>query len=199
MPTPHTRLLALAGAAPDSLLVVAREALADGETERMSALLALLTDEVPRVPDFAPAAPAETDAAVVEALAHLPVTACWVALRDARDPVHLVRTAAAADLPAVTAAVQRALESAGESVPRVEVFGPSTPLPDYHEAALLAATLLWSDTIAHDLITEVDERQHLLDYLGDEAVDPVPAPMATLTHLDRHRSAPAPAPLSQAS
>ncbi|WP_424187003.1 hypothetical protein ACOBQX_03985 [Actinokineospora sp. G85] len=199
MPTPHTRLLALAGAAPDSLLVVAREALADGDTERLTALLALLADEEPRVPDFAPAAPAETDAAVVEALAHLPVTACWVALRDGRDPVHLVRAETAADLPAVTAAVQRALESAGQSVPRVEVFGPATPLPDYHEAALLAATLLWSDStardLAADLLTEVDERQRLLDYLGDEAVDPLPTP----ARLDHYRAAPVSALLSRAS
>jgi hypothetical protein len=80
----------------------------------------------------------------VVAVATQQAQACWVTLRDGTAPVHLVQADSQADLPAITAAVQRALLAARERSPRVEVFGPFDRLPEYHEEALLAARLLWS-------------------------------------------------------
>ncbi|OLR93335.1 hypothetical protein [Actinokineospora bangkokensis] len=209
MPTQHTRLLALAGAVSDGWLVVAREALAAGDAERLTSLfdaLAAATPAAAAVPDFAAGAAEHSaaDRAVVALAAELPITACWRVLRGGTDAVHLVQADEAADLPAVTAAVQAALEAAGEAAPRAEVFGPTTALPAYHEAALLAATLLWSAEPAvgvriartfdgatpdggpffaatRELVVDVDERQRLLDFLGGgEVVAPLPGTLRDL-------------------
>ncbi|WP_258903399.1 hypothetical protein [Actinokineospora sp. UTMC 2448] len=103
-------------------------------------------------------------------------------------------------LTAVTVEVQNALTAAG-AIPRVEVFGADTRLPDYHETALQSAVLLWSATPARpvrvapvfdgasanrgpwfsparELVVDADERQKLLDFLdGGEVV------MAAENHL----------------
>ncbi|WP_189210562.1 hypothetical protein [Actinokineospora fastidiosa] len=103
-------------------------------------------------------------------------------------------------LIAVTVEVQNALTAAG-AIPRVEVFGADTRLPDYHETALQSAVLLWSATPARpvrvapvfdgasanrgpwfsparELVVDADERQKLLDFLdGGEVV------MAAENHL----------------
>lgn len=200
---PHQALLALAGRAPDGWLAIARETLAEGELTRLAGLRAALEPAL-----AARAVPAARSrftpedgtthergdrAVVVAVAAEKEAVACWATVRDGTDRVYLVEAAEGADLPALTVAVQHALAGQGDT-PRVEVFGPATPLPAYHEAALLAATLLWSAAPAtpvriarafdgaspdggpwfepsHELVVDVDERQRLLDFLdGGEVV-----------------------------
>ncbi len=199
----HRELLALAGRAPDGWLAIAREALADGDTARLTALLDVLPEPVPRQHTFAqePGGYEKTDQALVDAVrAH--AAACWASTRDGTDRVYLVQAAAGADLPAVTAAGQQALAPL-EDTPKVEVFGADEPLPDYHERALLAATLLWSATPAgdvrvarafdgagargpwfgvdHELVVDPAERGRLLDFLaGGEVVLTVTARLTDL-------------------
>lgn len=199
MTDPHHALLALAGSVPDGWLAVARDALAEGDTDRLKELHAALEEVGPLIHRvryrFAPggAGYEDTDRAVVTAVtAEGAAAACWAVLRDGSDRVYLVQ-ADGPDLPAVTATVQDVIDKAGDP-PRVEVFGPGTPLPRYHEEALLAATLLWSATpgtgvhIArafdgaspgggpwfgprHQLVEDSGERQRLLDFLsGGEVV-----------------------------
>lgn len=195
---PHQALLACAGRAPDGWLAIAREALADGDLARLADLQAALEPVLasrvvpPARGRFTPdGAHEEADRAVVAAVAAQGGTvACWASTRDGKDRVYLVQ--ANENLPAVTGAVQRALENL--DTPRVEVFGPRTRLPAYHEAALLAATLLWSAEPAapvrvarafdgaspkdgpwfdpsHELVVDMHERQRLLDFLrGGEVV-----------------------------
>lgn len=197
---PHEALLALAGRAPDGWLAIARETLADGDLARLTDLRTALEPvlaarAVPPArhrftPDSEHGTHEESDRAAVAAVAAQEgATACWASTRDGTDRVYLVQ--ADENLPAITVAVQHAL--AGDT-PRVEVFGPRTRLPAYHEAALLAATLLWSAEPAepvriarafdgaspkdgpwfdpsHELVVDVNERQRLLDFLrGGEVV-----------------------------
>ncbi|MGX7828865.1 hypothetical protein ACTG9Q_27620 [Actinokineospora sp. 24-640] len=212
MTDPHTTLLALAGAVPDGWLAVARAALAADDADTLSRLFdALAVVAQPgedRAPEgrFGPGPDGHTpaDRAAAAAVADLPVTACWRAVRDGADAVYLVQTAPDADLPAVAATVQRALAGAGEASPRVEVFGPGTPLPGYHEAALAAAALLWTAapvvpvrvartfdgatpeggpyfSPTRELVVDVEERQRLLDFLGGgEVVAPLPGVLPDL-------------------
>lgn len=58
-------------------------------------------------------------------------------------PSRVVLLSARGDLPAVTAALQRALRAQGESTPRVEVVGQGTPITAYHREALVGSELLW--------------------------------------------------------
>lgn len=184
----HRELLALAGRAPDAWLAIAREALADGETDRLAALLAALDEPKPRQHGFTPEPDGhdEADAAVV-AVAQGRAEACWATMRDGTNRVYLVQAGNDADLPALTAAVQHALDGF-EDTPKVEVFAPDHPLPDYHERALLAATLLWSAeeepevAVArafdgagadgpwfapdHELVVDPAQRRRLLDFLA---------------------------------
>jgi len=195
MPDPHQALLALAGRAPDGWLAIAREALADGDLARLAdlqtALEPVLAARPPAKHQFTPdhGTHEEADRAVVAAVAAQASTAaCWASTRDGKDRVYLVQ--ADEDLPGITAAVQGVLNE----TPRVEVFGPRTRLPPYHEAALLAATLLWSAEPekpvriartfdgaspkdgpwfdpSHELVVDMKERQRLLDFLrGGEVV-----------------------------
>lgn len=191
----HRELLALAGRAPDGWLVIAREALADDDTARLTALLDVLPEEKTssRPHTFAPEPGGyeKSDRAVVDAVrAH--AVACWSTTRDGSDRVYLVQAAEDADLPRLTAAGQHALAPL-EDTPKVEVFGPDDELPEYHERALLAATLLWSAQPAdevrvarafdgagargpwfspdHELVVDPVERGRLLDFLaGGEVV-----------------------------
>ncbi|MFD2420769.1 hypothetical protein [Amycolatopsis pigmentata] len=196
---PHHALLTLAGSVPDGWLAVARDALAAGDTDRLAELRAALEEVAPPTHRaryrFTPhgAGYEDADRAVVSAVtAEGAAVACWAVMRDGSDRVYLVQ-ADGPDLPAVTALAQDAIDEAGDT-PRVEVFGPETPLPRYHEEALLAATLLWAATpgtpvrIArafdgaspgrgpwfgprHQLVEDAGERQRLLDFLsGGEVV-----------------------------
>lgn len=203
---PHTRLLDLAGQVPDGWLAVARDALAAGDHDRLESLFAALerTDAAhgPAGRFQPPDDPGDdTDRAVVGALAPHPAAACWATMRGGRDPVYLVQARPGADLPALTALLQAALAARGEQSPRVEVFAPDAVLPAYHQAALLAAVLLWSAEPAvpvrvartfdgaepargpyfghaRELVVEADERRRLLDFLaGGEVVLPVPDPL----------------------
>lgn len=194
----HRLLLALAGCAPDAWLAIAREALGDGETSRVADLMNVLDDAKtkPRRHTFTPAEPAPADDAVREATSEADheaaAHACWVSLRDGTDRVYLVQAGKDADLPALTAAAQHALAPFMDT-PMVEVFGPDHPLPPYHEQALLAATLLWTNTpeppvavarafdgagedgpffaADHELVVDPAERRRLSDFLaGGEVV-----------------------------
>lgn len=182
----HRELLALAGRAPDAWLVIAREALADGDTGRLDDLIGVL-DESKTQPRQHIFTPADHDAADDAVRVTAGADACWVALRDGTDRVYLVQAGIDADLPAVTVAAQHALAPHLDT-PMVEVFGPDHPLPAYHEQALLAATLLWSATperpvaVArafdgasadgpwfapdHELVVDPAERRRLLDFLA---------------------------------
>lgn len=186
----HGELLALAGRAPDAWLAIAREALADGDTGRVDDLLSVL--DVSKTSNkqhtFTPAGHDAADDAVRTTAG---AAACWVALRDGVDRVYLVQAGIDADLPAVTAAAQHALAPLMDT-PMVEVFGPDHLLPDYHEQALLAATLLWSSPAPevavarafdgagpdgpffaadHELVVDPAERRRLSDFLaGGEVV-----------------------------
>lgn len=191
----HRELLALAGRAPDGWLVIAREALADDDTARLTALLDVLPEEKtrPRRYTFAPEPGGyeKTDRTLVAAV-RTHADACWATTRDGADRVYLVQAKENADLPAVTAAGQKALARL-EDTPKVEVFCPDDELPDYHERALLAATLLWSATPGtpvhvarafdgagvrgpwfspdHELVVDPAERGRLLEFLaGGEVV-----------------------------
>ncbi|GAA3677768.1 hypothetical protein GCM10022267_75740 [Lentzea roselyniae] len=148
----HGRLLALAGCAPDGWLTVARETLAAGATARLEDMFTSLRqfDMSPKPRHFEmPIAQEDpVDRAVVATVAAQRAQACWVTMRDGTAPVYLVQADSEADLPAVTAAVQRALLAARERSPRVEVFAPLSALPEYHEEALLAARMLWSGSPA---------------------------------------------------
>ncbi|WP_447002020.1 hypothetical protein ACRAKI_19965 [Saccharothrix isguenensis] len=204
---PHTRLLDLAGQVPDGWLAVAREALAAGDHGRLEGLITALERAdpggEPAGRSFQPPDDpcSDTDRAVVGVLAPQPVAACWRAMRSGTDPVYLVQARSGADLPALAALLQGALAARGEQSPRVEVFAPDAVLPAYHQAALLAATLLWSAEPAvpvrvartfdgaepargpyfghtRELLVEADERQRLLDFLaGGEVVLPVADPL----------------------
>jgi hypothetical protein len=196
----HGVLLALAGSVPDGWLAAARDALAEGDTNRLDELRAALEEVRPL--DATPRAhyrftPGDTgyekaDRAVVIAVAaEEAAMACWAVMRDGSDRVYLVQ-AGGAGRPAVTAAVQHALDEVGET-PRVEVFGPDTPLPRYHEEALLAATLLWTAVPGapvrvarafdgaspadgpwfgprHQLVEDAGERERLLEFLSSGEV-----------------------------
>lgn len=191
----HRELLALAGRAPDGWLLIAREALADDDTDRLEALLEVLPEEKAkaRPHTFAPEPGGyeKTDRALVKAVREQ-ASACWATTRDGTDRVYLVQAAPGADRAALTAAGQHALASL-EDTPKVEVFGADDPLPAYHERALLAATLLWAAAEAddvhvarafdgagvrgpwfgpdHELVVDPAERERLLDFLsGGEVV-----------------------------
>lgn len=183
----HQDLLARAGFVPDGWLAIAREALADGDTERLEALHVALGSRKSQTAHhvFAPEVVGyeAADAAVIRAAsgAH----ACWATVRDGVDRVYLVQ--ADGDLPAVAAVVQQSLDGLVDT-PIVEVFGPGDMLPDYHERALLAATLLWAkDSVpsvhvarafdgagedgpwfesGHELVVDPAERRRLLDFLA---------------------------------
>lgn len=187
----HHELLALAGRAPDGWLAIAREALADGSADRLAELFAALDpalagDGGANPLRFSPDGRDEHDRALVAAVRAEPgAEACWATTRDGTDRVYLVQ--ADADLPGMAAAAQRVLADL-EDTPRVEVFGRASALPDYHEVALLAATLLWSATpepavllarvfdgagaagpwfdSGHELVVDPAERGVLLDFLG---------------------------------
>ncbi|GAB1515273.1 hypothetical protein [Actinophytocola sp. KF-1] len=191
----HRELLALAGSVPDGWLLIAREALADGDLPRLGALLDVLPSgrATPGKHTFAPEPGGyeKTDRTLVAAV-RTQADACWATTRDGTHRVYLVQAKADADLPAVTAVAQKAL-SRLEDTPKVEVFGPDTELPGYHERALLAATLLWSATpgpdvhvarafdgagvrgpwfaLDHELVVDPAERGRLLRFLaGGEVV-----------------------------
>jgi hypothetical protein len=183
----HQKLLELAGRAPDAWLVIARETLAAGDIADLDRLIAAL-DTSRTSPGRClftpePAGHEDADGALVEAVrAAGEVLACWAVTRDGADRVYLVQ--ADGDLPAITVAGQRALTG---RAPLVEVFAGDEPLPDYHEQALLAATLLWSVTddppvtVAgvfdgadgngpwfapeHELVADRGHRRALLDFL----------------------------------
>lgn len=191
----HRELLARAGRVPDGWLAIARETLADGETDRLEELLAALDESKlhARQHSFVPAPDGheQNDAALVAAVTAADgVEACWATMRDGTDRVYLVQAGVDADLPAVTAAGQHAL-AACQDTPKVEVFGPDHPLPAYHEQALLAATLLWSAAASrpeppvsvarafdgagvdgpwfapdHELVVDPAQRRRLLDFLA---------------------------------
>ena len=174
-----TDLLALAGRAPDGWLAIAREA----EATRLADLLAALDQAKlrSRHHDFVPAPGGHepADHAVIAAVQQ--ADACWATMRDGTDRVYLIQSTVD-----VTAAAQQAL-AAFDDTPKVEVFAPDQPLPDYHEQALLAATLLWSATpeqpvtVArtfdgagtdgpwftpdHELVVDPARRRKLLDFL----------------------------------
>ena len=184
----HRELLALAGRAPDGWLAIAREALGDGDTGRLTDLRAALGEPGVRRYRFAPDPDgyADADAAVVDSVRG-EAEACWATMREGTDRVYLVQARSDTDLPALTVAVQRVLES-WEDTPKVEVFSPDDPLPAYHEQALLASTLLWSAgsapevTVArafdgagidgpwfapdHELVVDPAQRRRLLDFLA---------------------------------
>ena len=191
----HRGLLALAGHAPDGWLVIAREALADDDTARLTALLDVLPEAKvnarPHMFAQEPGGYEKTDKALLDAVREH-ATACWATTRDGADRVYLVQAAHGADLPALTAEGQHALAQL-EDTPKVEVFEEDDELPDYHERALLAATLLWSATpeipvqVArafdgagvrgpwfapdHELVVDPAERGRLLEFLaGGEVV-----------------------------
>jgi hypothetical protein len=63
--------------------------------------------------------------------------------REAR-PVYVIETDLDADLPAVTGAVQAALQDAGEIDPQVETYPIHADLPQYQRQARGASTLLWT-------------------------------------------------------
>ena len=191
----HRELLALAGRAPDGWLVIAREALADDDSARLTALLDVLPEEKTkrREHTFAPEPGGyeKADRTLVAAV-RTRADACWATTRDGADRVYLVQAKEGADLPAVAVAGQKALARL-EDTPKVEVFGPDSELPDYHERALLAATMLWSaapgDPVHvarafdgagvrgpwfspdHELVVDPAERLRLLEFLaGGELV-----------------------------
>jgi hypothetical protein len=58
--------------------------------------------------------------------------------------VYLAEAEAGADVVELVAEIQYALTDASEDTPRVEVFAEGTPLPPYHDAALVGATLVWA-------------------------------------------------------
>ncbi|WP_434444121.1 hypothetical protein [Lentzea sp. E54] len=203
---PHSQLLQLAGQAPDDWLTVARDTLATGAVDRLREMMShvnrVLADREPVADEgrfeAPPHRPGAADRAVVAAAAAHPVEACWLTMRDGTAPVYLLQANDHAPMPAITSAVQRALTNARERSPRVEVFGPLTVLPAYHEAALRAATLLWTSAPAapvrvartfdgaspkggpyfsptRELVVEESERQRLLGFLaGGEVVLSVP-------------------------
>ncbi|MBB4905784.1 hypothetical protein [Actinophytocola algeriensis] len=194
----HRELLALAGRAPDGWLVIAREALADDDTARLTALLDVLPEEKTKSRPYTfapePGGYEKADRTLVAAV-RTHAAACWATTRDGSDRVYLVQATEDTDdtdLPSVAAAGQKALARL-EDTPKVEVFGPDTELPDYHERALLAATLLWSATPGtpvhvarafdgagvrgpwfapdHELVVDPAERGRLLEFLaGGEVV-----------------------------
>ncbi|ASR37011.1 hypothetical protein BAY61_20775 [Prauserella marina] len=141
----HQTLLGVAGAAPDGWLIVARDALAAGDTGRVGELLAALgkAPTSPREHRFTPQPRGHeaADRALVNRIRNT-ATACWATMRDGTDRVYLVQ--ADTGHAAIAGAAQRALLESGVDTPRVEVLGPGQPLPSYHERALLASTLLWS-------------------------------------------------------
>lgn len=191
---PHHALLALAGRVPDGWLAVARDALAEGDTDRLTELCAALEEVGPPSQRaryrFTPAGTGYEDMdreVVTVVAAEGAAVACWAVMRDGRDRVYLVQ-ADGPDLPVVTAIVQDVIDEAGDT-PRVEVFGRETPLSRYHEEALLAATLLWSARPGapvhlarafdgsspdggpwfgprHPLVEDAGERARLLDFLS---------------------------------
>ncbi|MDA3629324.1 hypothetical protein OU415_28110 [Saccharopolyspora sp. WRP15-2] len=183
----HHELLALAGRVPDGWLAIAREALAAGDTARLAALVATLGEPKPQAAQHSftpePHGHEQADSAALAAVRNA-AQACWATTRNGADRVYLVQTEA--DPSTVTAAAHRALAGLVDS-PRVEVFAPDQPLPAYHEQALLAATLLWSETpkpqvrVARafdgataagpwfapdrELVVDPAERRRLLDFL----------------------------------
>lgn len=189
----HELLLELAGRAPDGWLAMARELLAERAWQRFHAQL---DESLPRFEErplpryhFTPESTGdEPDRAAAAAVrSALDAAACWVTSRDDADRVYLVQADDGADLPTITATVQRAI--AGHVSPRVEVFGASTKLPTYHETALRSATLLWSRDpsaevkiartfdgaspaggpwfdSAHELVVDAADRRRILDFLG---------------------------------
>jgi hypothetical protein len=193
----HQELLARAGRVPDGWLAIAREALADGETDRLTELLAALDESRTQARQHtftpAPTGHEKADTALVAAVTAVAgVEACWATMRDGTDRVYCVQAGDDADLPAVTAAGQHALAH-WEDTPKVEAFAHDDPLPAYHEQALLAATLLWSATRGtqvmvarafdgagasgpwfaadHELVVDPAQRRRLLDFLaGGEVV-----------------------------
>lgn len=188
----HRELLRLAGRAPDGWLTVARQTLAAGDLTRLDELRAALdrAGHGPRPHTFTPAGAGHADdRAVVDAVrAVAGAEACWVSLRDGADRVHLVQAAPDTDLPAMTEVAQRVLTG----TPRVEVFSSDERLPEYHELALRAATLLWSARPApqiavarvyggagphgpwfapdHERVTDAAERGRMLDFLNSGEV-----------------------------
>ena len=180
-----TDLLALAGRAPDGWLAIAREA----EDSRLAELIAALDQAKLRARhhDFVPRPDGHEEADRAVLAAARGADACWASMRDGAHRVYLVQSTTD-----VTAAVQQAL-AAFEDTPKVEVFAPDQPLPEYHERALLAATLLWSATpkqpvtVArtfdgagadgpwfapdHERVADPAHRRKLLDFLtGGEVV-----------------------------
>ncbi|MET0133729.1 MAG: hypothetical protein ABW215_09055 [Kibdelosporangium sp.] len=187
---PHSALLALAGRVPDGWLVIARELLADGETDRLTQLRSVVDVRPVGQPRFTPGTESDADRAVAASVEAVPgTTACWAVTRDGIDRMYLVQADDGIDLARLTATVQRAQR--GSTL--VEVFGAATALPAYHEAALLAATLLWSACPdvpvriartfdgagpsgpyfdpSHELTVSIGERAKLMDFLaGGEVV-----------------------------
>jgi hypothetical protein len=203
----HRSLLALAGHVPAAWLEITRETLAAGDTARVNEMVAALTSGRPPSGsryEFIPHAedPKEraTDerrdrALVASVAAAVGPMACWATTattKDGTDRVYLVQADHGADLPALSVAMRRTALGFGGS-PQVEVFGPATPLPAFHERALRAASLLWTTTptapvrvartfdgvcaegpcfaAEHGLVEDLGQRQRLLDFLaGGEVV-----------------------------
>ncbi|RKR86733.1 hypothetical protein BDK92_0998 [Micromonospora pisi] len=154
------------------------------------------------VPYDGPGAADETDRAAVAAVRAqrdegAPLRALWRAWRfpaiDTQWPpprrIYLLQADNEAVLPARAAALQHALELAGESDPQVEAFCDADELPAYQRTALGFSTLLWTaapavaplvarvyDTFdpergpgfdsAHPLL-EGEERDRVLSYLAE--------------------------------
>jgi hypothetical protein len=78
----------------------------------------------------------------------------------------------AAQLPATTATLMRALEATGHSNPLVEVYAPDTDLPAYQQMARGAAALLWTAESAPEV-----EIARVFD-----SVDPVSGPAFDADH-----------------
>jgi hypothetical protein len=93
------------------------------------------------------------DAVVVEAGDRVGgLVALWRAFRhtggNAGQRVYLGEADPDADVAELTAEAQHALAEAGEDPPRVEIFSEGAELAPYHDAALMAATLVWARTDA---------------------------------------------------
>lgn len=167
----HDALLVLAGKAPDDVLAVLRTSLADEEDGEFAqaltavigqvsvsgpdlmALRAAFTLDVPagvgqeRDWRFEPGARDEMDHVALSAARPVGgLKALWRAERDGWDSVYLGEAAPGSDVIELAAEIQHALAEEGH-VPRVEVFAEGVRLPDYHEAALARARLVWQEQL----------------------------------------------------
>jgi hypothetical protein len=105
------------------------------------------------------------DAVVLEALdlkETVGVWRCWRISVDAAGNASAARIyvveidVAPADLPLITADVQRALLDAGDRISQIEVYRPGLPLPSYQWAARAHAALIWASYPTPDIRFAVD-------------------------------------------